>query len=161
MSFDFSHLFRGSNTLAWAWPDQTLVGRDLTQRHSQLETTSAPGQRVALVSECPGKLELPYCKKLVLSGAQAKDTGYYRCSYKDAKAIIEGTTATSIYVFVMGESHKPANVLTLTLNLDVCGFILLLNLFWKRANFIPLLDLVRSSLAWLCGTFSPYFCFLW
>uniref|UniRef100_A0AAX7T2H9 Vascular endothelial growth factor receptor 3 n=1 Tax=Astatotilapia calliptera TaxID=8154 RepID=A0AAX7T2H9_ASTCA len=92
---------RGSNTLAWAWPDQTLVGRDLTQRHSQLETTSAPGQRVALVSECPGKLELPYCKKLVLNGAQAKDTGYYRCSYKDAKAIIEGTTATSIYVFVM------------------------------------------------------------
>uniref|UniRef100_A0A3Q4HQ08 Vascular endothelial growth factor receptor 3 n=1 Tax=Neolamprologus brichardi TaxID=32507 RepID=A0A3Q4HQ08_NEOBR len=92
---------RGSNTLVWAWPDQTLVGRDLTQRHSQLETTSAPGQRVALVSECPGKSELPYCKKLVLNGAQAKDTGYYRCSYNDAKAIIEGTTATSIYVFVM------------------------------------------------------------
>ncbi|XP_031601091.1 vascular endothelial growth factor receptor 3 isoform X1 [Oreochromis aureus] len=92
---------RGSNTLAWAWPDQTLVGRDLTQRHSQLQTTSAPGQRVALISECPGKSELPYCKTLILNGAQAKDTGYYRCSYKDAKAIIDGTTAISIYVFVM------------------------------------------------------------
>uniref|UniRef100_A0A669F0K3 Vascular endothelial growth factor receptor 3 n=1 Tax=Oreochromis niloticus TaxID=8128 RepID=A0A669F0K3_ORENI len=69
--------------------------------------TNSPGQRVALISECPGKSELPYCKTLILNGAQAKDTGYYRCSYKDAKAIIDGTTAISIYVFVMGESHNP------------------------------------------------------
>lgn len=44
----------------------------------------------------------PYCKKLVLNGALSKDTGYYRCYYKDRKAI-DGTTAASVYVFVRGE----------------------------------------------------------
>ncbi|XP_039976733.1 vascular endothelial growth factor receptor 3 isoform X2 [Xiphias gladius] len=91
---------RGQRTLAWAWPDQTLVGQELTDRQAHPSTPRAPGQRVALVSECPGQPGRPYCKRLVLNGAQGKDTGYYRCYYKDVKAIIDGTTAVSIYVFV-------------------------------------------------------------
>ncbi|XP_044060950.1 vascular endothelial growth factor receptor 3 [Siniperca chuatsi] len=91
---------RGQHTLAWAWPDQTLVGQELTDRHAQLPTTRAPGQRVALVSECPGQPGRPYCKRLVLNGARAQDTGYYRCYYKDVKAVIVGITAVSVYVFV-------------------------------------------------------------
>ncbi|XP_049442052.1 vascular endothelial growth factor receptor 3 isoform X2 [Epinephelus fuscoguttatus] len=91
---------RGQHTLAWAWPDQTLVRQDLTDRQAQLPTTRAPGQRVALISECPGQPGRPYCKRLVLHRAQATDTGDYCCYYKDVKAIIVGTTAVSIYVFI-------------------------------------------------------------
>ncbi|XP_074504407.1 vascular endothelial growth factor receptor 3 [Sebastes fasciatus] len=94
---------RGQHTLAWAWPDQTLVGQELTNRQAQLTTTGAPGppgQRVALVSACQGQPGRQYCKRLVLTGAWAKDTGYYRCYYKDVKAVIIGTTAVSVYVFV-------------------------------------------------------------
>uniref|UniRef100_A0A3B4X9G2 Vascular endothelial growth factor receptor 3 n=1 Tax=Seriola lalandi dorsalis TaxID=1841481 RepID=A0A3B4X9G2_SERLL len=96
---------RGQHTLAWTWPDQTLVGQELTDRQAQLSTPRATGQRVALVSECPGQPGRPYCKRLVLNRAWGKDTGYYRCFYKDAKVIIDGTTAVSIYVFVRGEPH--------------------------------------------------------
>lgn len=39
-------------------------------------------------------------------GAQAKDTGYYRCYYKDVKAVIVGTTAVRVYVFIRGESQS-------------------------------------------------------
>lgn len=91
---------RGQHTLAWAWPDQTVVEQDLTDRQAQLPTTRAPGQRFALISECPGQPGRPYCKRLVLHRAQATDTGYYHCYYKDVKAIIVGTTAVSVYVFV-------------------------------------------------------------
>uniref|UniRef100_A0AAQ5XW22 Vascular endothelial growth factor receptor 3 n=1 Tax=Amphiprion ocellaris TaxID=80972 RepID=A0AAQ5XW22_AMPOC len=97
-------LLRGQRTLAWAWPDQTVVGQELTDRQAQLPSTRAPGQRVALVSECSGQPGRPYCKRLVLNGAQGKDTGHYRCYYKDVKAVIDGTTAVSVYVFVRGES---------------------------------------------------------
>uniref|UniRef100_A0A3Q4B2T7 Vascular endothelial growth factor receptor 3 n=1 Tax=Mola mola TaxID=94237 RepID=A0A3Q4B2T7_MOLML len=96
---------RGQRTLAWAWPDQTLLAQELTSRQAQLPTTDTPGQRVAVISECPGQLGWPYCKKLVLRGALAKDTGYYRCYYKDVKAIIVGTTAVSVYVFIR-EDHR-------------------------------------------------------
>ncbi|XP_047440704.1 vascular endothelial growth factor receptor 3 isoform X2 [Mugil cephalus] len=91
---------RGQRTLAWSWPDQSVVGQELADRQAQLPTTRVPGQRVALVSECPGQLGRQYCKTLVLNEAQGKDTGYYRCYYKDVKAIIDGTTAVSTYVFV-------------------------------------------------------------
>ncbi|XP_022607431.1 vascular endothelial growth factor receptor 3 [Seriola dumerili] len=96
---------RGQHTLAWTWPDQTLVGQELTDRQAQLSTPRATGQRVALVSECPGQPGRPYCKRLVLNRAWGKDTGYYRCFYKDAKVIIDGTTAVSIYVFVRDPEH--------------------------------------------------------
>uniref|UniRef100_UPI0037E9366A vascular endothelial growth factor receptor 3 isoform X2 n=1 Tax=Semicossyphus pulcher TaxID=241346 RepID=UPI0037E9366A len=97
---------RGQHTLAWAWPDQTLVGQELTVRQAQLPATRDPGQRAALVSECPGQPGRPYCKRLVLNAPRAKDTGYYRCYYKDVKAVIVGTTAVSIYVFVR-DSEQP------------------------------------------------------
>uniref|UniRef100_A0AAQ5YAF7 Vascular endothelial growth factor receptor 3 n=1 Tax=Amphiprion ocellaris TaxID=80972 RepID=A0AAQ5YAF7_AMPOC len=96
---------RGQRTLAWAWPDQTVVGQELTDRQAQLPSTRAPGQRVALVSECSGQPGRPYCKRLVLNGAQGKDTGHYRCYYKDVKAVIDGTTAVSVYVFVRDPEH--------------------------------------------------------
>lgn len=91
---------RGQHTLAWAWPDQTLVGQETADRQTQLPTPRARGPRAALVSECPGQHGRPYCKRLVLYGAQGIDTGSYRCYYKDVKAIIDGTTAVSVYVFV-------------------------------------------------------------
>uniref|UniRef100_A0A672YZY4 Vascular endothelial growth factor receptor 3 n=1 Tax=Sphaeramia orbicularis TaxID=375764 RepID=A0A672YZY4_9TELE len=85
-------LLRGQSALAWAWPDKTLEGQELNNRQAQLLTTSAPQQRVAQVRECQGQPGRPYCKRLVLKGALAKDTGYYRCYYKDVKAVIDGTT---------------------------------------------------------------------
>ncbi|KAM9310211.1 LOW QUALITY PROTEIN: vascular endothelial growth factor receptor 3 [Pholidichthys leucotaenia] len=95
---------RGQRTLAWAWPDQTLVGQELT-REAQLPATKTPGQRVVLVSECPGQPGRQYCKRLVLKVAQGRDTGYYCCYYKDVKNIIVGTTAVNIYVFVRDPEH--------------------------------------------------------
>lgn len=56
-----------------------------------------------MITECPGQPGRPYCKKLSLLRAQAKDTGYYSCYYKDVKAT-PGTTAVNVYVFVRGES---------------------------------------------------------
>ncbi|XP_055015004.1 vascular endothelial growth factor receptor 3 [Boleophthalmus pectinirostris] len=92
---------RGQLTLAWAWPDQTLVAQELNVRQGQQLPSSAPHrQRGVVVSECEGQPGRPYCKRLVLRGAQAKDTGYYRCYYTNVKAIIEGTTAISVYVFI-------------------------------------------------------------
>ncbi|XP_024139143.1 vascular endothelial growth factor receptor 3 isoform X2 [Oryzias melastigma] len=91
---------RGQHTLAWAWPDKALAGQVVREHQHQLSTTSIPQERVALISECPGQPGRPYCKRLVLHGAQGKDTGYYQCYHKDAKAIVDGITAVSIYVFV-------------------------------------------------------------
>uniref|UniRef100_A0A6Q2XDI5 Vascular endothelial growth factor receptor 3 n=1 Tax=Esox lucius TaxID=8010 RepID=A0A6Q2XDI5_ESOLU len=81
---------RGQRTLSWVWPEASL-----------------PGQRRALwVLECQGEPGLPYCKTLVLTGAKGNDTGNYRCYYRDIKAVIEGTTAASVYVFVR-DLHQP------------------------------------------------------
>lgn len=94
---------RGQLTLAWTWPDKTLVVYELTSRQAPQPTTRAPGQGGAVISECPGQPGRPYCKELSLLRAQAKDTGYYSCYYKDVKATT-GTTAVDVYVFVRGES---------------------------------------------------------
>ncbi|XP_032410273.1 vascular endothelial growth factor receptor 3 [Xiphophorus hellerii] len=91
---------RGQRTLAWTWPDETLIGQELTDRQQQFQTTRSLGQRTIFISECPGQNGQQYCKRLVLHGAQGKDTGYYRCHYKDINAIIDGTTAVRIYTFV-------------------------------------------------------------
>lgn len=97
-------LCRGEWTLAWTWPDRDLLGQELTNRQAQLPGSRSGGQRAALVSECPGQPRRQYCKRLTLTAAQAKDTGYYRCYYKDVKDVIVGTTAVSVYVFIRGES---------------------------------------------------------
>ncbi|KAK7922124.1 hypothetical protein WMY93_009026 [Mugilogobius chulae] len=92
---------RGQRTLAWTWPDPTLVAQELNVRQAKQLPSSAPQrQRSAVVSECEGQPGHPYCKRLVLRGAQAKDTGYYRCYYANVKAIIDGTTAVSVYAFI-------------------------------------------------------------
>ncbi|XP_014887383.1 vascular endothelial growth factor receptor 3 [Poecilia latipinna] len=91
---------RGQRTLAWTWPDETLNGQELTDRQQQFQTTGSLGQRTIFISECPGQNGQQYCKRLVLHGAQGKDTGYYRCHYKDIKEVIDGTTAVRIYAFV-------------------------------------------------------------
>uniref|UniRef100_A0A665UV74 Vascular endothelial growth factor receptor 3 n=1 Tax=Echeneis naucrates TaxID=173247 RepID=A0A665UV74_ECHNA len=77
--------------------------KELTDRQAQLSTPRSPGQRVAVVSACPGQNGRQYCKRLVLSKAQGIDTGYYRCFYQDHKPSIEGTNSVSIYVFVKGD----------------------------------------------------------
>ncbi|XP_072294039.1 vascular endothelial growth factor receptor 3 isoform X2 [Eucyclogobius newberryi] len=92
---------RGQHTLAWTWPDQTLVAQELNIWQAQQLPSSAPQrQRGAVVSECEGQPGRPFCKRLVLRGAQAKDTGYYRCYYTNVKAIADGTTAVSVYAFI-------------------------------------------------------------
>lgn len=92
---------RGQRTLAWTWPDQTLVAQELGVRQTQQLPSSAPHRtRVAVVSECEGQPGRPYCKRLVLRGTLAKDTGYYRCYYKNVQVMIDGTTAVSVYAFI-------------------------------------------------------------
>ncbi|XP_016895031.1 vascular endothelial growth factor receptor 3 [Cynoglossus semilaevis] len=91
---------RGQRTLAWTWPDQTLAGQELANRQAQPSSTRDPDQTSMLVRECRGRPGWPYCKRLVLNRARTVDTGYYRCYYKDVKAVIDGTTAVSVYVFV-------------------------------------------------------------
>uniref|UniRef100_A0A8C6NI94 Vascular endothelial growth factor receptor 3 n=1 Tax=Nothobranchius furzeri TaxID=105023 RepID=A0A8C6NI94_NOTFU len=85
--------------LLWLHCLGELLGQELVDRQAQPQTTRVPGQRTVLISECPGQTGKPYCKRLVLNGAQGRDTGFYRCSYKDRKAI-DGTTAVGVYVFV-------------------------------------------------------------
>lgn len=99
--FFLSMSCRGEWTLSWAWPDHKL-----TNRPTPLAGGRSGGRREALVSECPGQPGRQYCKRLTLTAAQAKDTGFYRCYYKDVSDVIVGTTAVSVYVFVRGESEK-------------------------------------------------------
>lgn len=80
-------------------------------RQSLQLTSSAPHRQRVVVSECEGQPGRPYCKKLVLRGAQAKDTGYYRCYYKNVKVTIDGATAVSVYAFIRGESVATGSVI--------------------------------------------------
>uniref|UniRef100_A0A8C7J6V5 Vascular endothelial growth factor receptor 3 n=1 Tax=Oncorhynchus kisutch TaxID=8019 RepID=A0A8C7J6V5_ONCKI len=92
---------RGQRTLSWVWPETTLVGEELTDRQGAGTPASVPIQRRGVsILECPGEPGRPYCKTLVLTGAKGNDTGYYRCYYRDVKAVIDGTTAATLYVFV-------------------------------------------------------------
>ncbi|CAL8263554.1 unnamed protein product [Lota lota] len=92
---------RGQRTVAWAWPDATLPGKELLQeRQAPPRPTDAPGQRYAVVRECAGLPGKPYCKMLLLSDPRASDTGTYHCHYRDFQPLIDGTTAASVYVFV-------------------------------------------------------------
>ncbi|XP_012989053.3 vascular endothelial growth factor receptor 3 isoform X2 [Esox lucius] len=117
---------RGQRTLSWVWPEASLSEEDMSYRQDGPRPSLAsggeaedgalgwvragnprPGQRRALwVLECQGEPGLPYCKTLVLTGAKGNDTGNYRCYYRDIKAVIEGTTAASVYVFVR-DLHQP------------------------------------------------------
>ncbi|XP_035265281.1 vascular endothelial growth factor receptor 3 isoform X1 [Anguilla anguilla] len=97
---------RGQRTLDWAWPESSLTRQEATDRQElPPRRAETPGQRSVQVRECQGEPGRPYCKTLVLTGACGNDTGYYRCFYQDIKAIIDGTTAASVYVFVRDVEH--------------------------------------------------------
>ncbi|RMB96724.1 hypothetical protein DUI87_26789 [Hirundo rustica rustica] len=90
---------RGQHPLEWSWPGGKVdpAGKEETE----LVASAAPSSGRAIQEEdCEGTGTKPYCKVLVLTEAQANDTGYYRCYYKYIDAKIEGTTAVSTYVFV-------------------------------------------------------------
>uniref|UniRef100_A0A8C1TAY7 Vascular endothelial growth factor receptor 3 n=1 Tax=Cyprinus carpio TaxID=7962 RepID=A0A8C1TAY7_CYPCA len=89
----------GQRILDWSWPED---------QQSPIDTL---GHRAVRVKECQGEPGKPYCKTLILTNTQANDSGYYRCFYQDIKAIFDGTTAVSMFVFVRGEDCKQTNFL--------------------------------------------------
>ncbi|KAM9470494.1 vascular endothelial growth factor receptor 3 [Clarias gariepinus] len=89
---------RGQHILDWTWPEQSLSKEEISERHQQ--QSPIQDRRALLVNECLGEPGKPYCKTLVLTKSQSNDTGYYRCFYQDIKAVIDGATAVSLYVFV-------------------------------------------------------------
>lgn len=91
---------RGQHVLDWTWPEQSLSKEEISERHQQ--QSPIQDRRALLVNECLGEPGKPYCKTLVLTKSQSNDTGYYRCFYQDIKAVIDGATAVSLYVFVRG-----------------------------------------------------------
>ncbi|XP_050960376.1 vascular endothelial growth factor receptor 3 isoform X1 [Labeo rohita] len=91
---------RGQRILDWNWPEVSLSKVEFTDRQDQQSPTDTPGHRAVRVKECQGEPGKPYCKTLILTNTQADDSGYYRCFYQDIKAVIDGTTAASIFVFV-------------------------------------------------------------
>uniref|UniRef100_A0A4W3HCX7 Vascular endothelial growth factor receptor 3 n=1 Tax=Callorhinchus milii TaxID=7868 RepID=A0A4W3HCX7_CALMI len=96
----------GQRPLQWSWPGKAGGSREGSQAHNQADKTSVQswteesGGRTVSVQECEGSVAQQYCKIFTLTGARASDTGYYRCSYQFISAIVDGTTASSIYVFV-------------------------------------------------------------
>ncbi|XP_076878856.1 vascular endothelial growth factor receptor 3 isoform X2 [Brachyhypopomus gauderio] len=97
---------RGQHILGWAWPEQSLDKGEFSKQEGQELAPHIDLPRGLWVKECQGEPGKPYCKILVLTNSRSDDTGYYRCFYKDIKAIIDGTTAASIYVFVR-DHNKP------------------------------------------------------
>ncbi|XP_067240861.1 vascular endothelial growth factor receptor 3 isoform X2 [Chanodichthys erythropterus] len=91
---------RGQRILDWSWPEESLSKIEITDRQQQQSPSDSPGHRAVRVKECQGETGKPYCKSLILTDAQANDSGYYRCFYQDIKAVIDGTTAASVFVFV-------------------------------------------------------------
>lgn len=90
---------RGQHPLEWSWPGAQEAPA----------TGEKDGEDTGAVQDCEGTDSRPYCKVLLVREARANDTGRYRCSYKYIKARIEGTTASSTYVFVRGErAGRPA-----------------------------------------------------
>ncbi|KAG9339321.1 hypothetical protein JZ751_023877, partial [Albula glossodonta] len=103
---------RGQRTLDWAWPERSLSRQEVAverhevaERQERSQVAELPGQRALWVKDCQGESGRPYCKTLQLTGACGNDTGHYRCFYRDIKAIIDGTTAASVYVFVRDVEH--------------------------------------------------------
>lgn len=88
---------RGQHPLEWAWPGAPAVPA----------TEEKDSEDTGVMRDCEGSDTRPYCKALLLREAHANDTGSYLCYYKYIKARIEGTTASSTYVFVRGEAARP------------------------------------------------------
>uniref|UniRef100_A0A8C1KIM5 Vascular endothelial growth factor receptor 3 n=1 Tax=Cyprinus carpio TaxID=7962 RepID=A0A8C1KIM5_CYPCA len=96
---------RGQRILDWSWPEVSLSKEKFTDHKDQQSPIDTLGHRVVRVKECQGEPGKPYCKTLILTNTQANDSGYYRCFYQDIKAIIDGTTAVSMFVFVRDPQH--------------------------------------------------------
>ncbi|KAJ8247151.1 hypothetical protein GJAV_G00259330 [Gymnothorax javanicus] len=96
---------RGQRTLDWVWPESSLTRQEATERLEQPWRADAPRQRSVQIQECQGESGRPYCKTLVLTRTNGNDTGFYRCFYQDIKAVIDGTTAASVYVYVRDVEH--------------------------------------------------------
>uniref|UniRef100_A0A8C1BJP8 Vascular endothelial growth factor receptor 3 n=1 Tax=Cyprinus carpio carpio TaxID=630221 RepID=A0A8C1BJP8_CYPCA len=102
---------RGQRILDWSWPEVSLSKEKFTDHKDQQSPIDTLGHRAVRVKECQGEPGKPYCKTLILTNTQANDSGYYRCFYQDIKAIFDGTTAVSMFVFVRGEDCKQTNFL--------------------------------------------------
>ncbi|XP_062855741.1 vascular endothelial growth factor receptor 3 [Trichomycterus rosablanca] len=89
---------RGQHILDWSWPERSLSKVKFSERDER--RSFSQDRRALWAKECRGEPGKPYCKSLVLTKSHSNDTGYYRCFYQDIRAIIDGTTAASIYVFV-------------------------------------------------------------
>ncbi|KAF7707139.1 vascular endothelial growth factor receptor 3 isoform X2 [Silurus meridionalis] len=89
---------RGQHILDWTWPEQSLIKEEFSEQHQQ--QLLIQDKRALWVKECQGEPGKPYCKILVLTKSQSNDTGYYKCFYQDIKAVIDGITSVSLYVFV-------------------------------------------------------------
>ncbi|XP_067312883.1 vascular endothelial growth factor receptor 3 isoform X2 [Pseudorasbora parva] len=91
---------RGQRVLDWSWPEVSLSKIEITDRQDHHSPSETAEHRAVRVKECQGEAGKPYCKALILTKAQANDSGYYRCFYQDIRAVIDGTTAASLFVFV-------------------------------------------------------------
>ncbi|KAF4790846.1 hypothetical protein TURU_137391 [Turdus rufiventris] len=114
---------RGQHPLEWSWPGGKVdpAGKEETE----LVASAAPSSGRAIQEEdCEGTGTKPYCKVLVLTEAQANDTGSYRCYYKYIDAKIEGTTAVSTYVFVRANVTFPPDPVSLTSSLSAAQELL-------------------------------------
>ncbi|KTG32589.1 hypothetical protein cypCar_00015756 [Cyprinus carpio] len=96
---------RGQRILDWSWPEVSLSKEKFTDHKDQQSPIDTLGHRAVRVKECQGEPGKPYCKTLILTNTQANDSGYYRCFYQDIKAIFDGTTAVSMFVFVRDPQH--------------------------------------------------------
>uniref|UniRef100_UPI00398F23D0 vascular endothelial growth factor receptor 3 n=1 Tax=Pristiophorus japonicus TaxID=55135 RepID=UPI00398F23D0 len=88
---------RGQRPLGWMWPGKHAVEEDTK---SASYWSEEPGGRTLSIRECDGSASDQYCKTFTLTGARATDTGHYRCFYHFIEPIVDGTTATSVYIFV-------------------------------------------------------------
>ncbi|XP_069510187.1 vascular endothelial growth factor receptor 3 isoform X2 [Ambystoma mexicanum] len=91
---------RGQLPLEWSWPSDMNNVQPSENEKGPVVSPNTVNNRTTRVEECDGTMAKPYCKVFTLTGAQANDTGYYRCYYKHIRARFEGTTLVSTYVFV-------------------------------------------------------------
>ncbi|XP_069055619.1 vascular endothelial growth factor receptor 3 isoform X1 [Pleurodeles waltl] len=91
---------RGQWPLVWSWPGGMEDLQTSDKEKDPEVFLNTVNNWTAREEECDGIPTKPYCKVFTLTGAQANDTGYYRCNYKFVVAKIEGTTSISTYVFV-------------------------------------------------------------
>nr|XP_033782894.1 vascular endothelial growth factor receptor 3 isoform X2 [Geotrypetes seraphini] len=91
---------RGQRPLEWLWPRNQETPIPNEKGKDAVAFLNISSERKVQEEDCEGATTQPYCKVFTLTGAQANDTGYYRCHYKYISAKVDGTTSVSTYVFV-------------------------------------------------------------